>query len=156
MKKLFPVILFGLLLFTSCISLETKIDDRLFNQYLTKSYNSSKSKCIEATIAALKIMKTGIEKVDQTSGIIITEKTPFHSERVVSSDSWGRPVGKDFVFSHKYYFKITGNDKQATVQVYKYRLWKNAIEKDELDDLWTNNHVWKPLFKEIQFQLEEM
>ena len=56
MKKLIFSLVCLSLMSTGCGSFGTKIDEKLLNENLTKSYNSSKVKSYNATIAALKTL----------------------------------------------------------------------------------------------------
>lgn len=153
--KNYLMFLTSLVIFLSGCSFGDKIDDNLLNRYLKRTYNAPIGKCFDATLGALKEMKTGVEKMDKQKGTIITEKAPFYEELRVAGGNYSA-TGQSFVASHKYYFKITGNNNRSTVQVVKYRFWQNNKEIDELNASWCNENVWEPLFKEIQNQLDEM
>jgi len=156
MKKILFLLL-GFSFFSSgCANFDsTKIDQKLFDKYLTKSYNYSKNKTWEATLAALKFYKTGIAKMDKARGIIITKKVPFY-EMIRVTGYGGSGTGQSFVASHKYYLKVTGNSSKSTVKAYKYRFWRNNVEETKLNAPWNKENNWDPFFKEIQNQLEEM
>lgn len=155
MKKLIFSLVCLSLMSTGCGSFGTKIDEKLLNENLTKSYNSSKVKSYNATIAALKTLKIGIEKQDKVKGTIVTERVPFY-EVIHVRGTQSSAVGQSFVATHQYYLLISGNDSSSTVKAYKYRLWRNNVEIDELNASWTKENVWDPFFKEIQNQLDEM
>ncbi len=150
MKRTILVCTALLFFLSGCVTL-TKIDDQLYDKYMTKSYSYSKDKCFTATLAAFKDNKTGIEKQDRANGTIITEKTVFYEGAV-----GGSGYAKLITNSHKYYLKITGAGNSATVKVYKYRIWDSTGERTEINAEWCAENLWNPFFKEIQNKLEEM
>ncbi|TGM91131.1 hypothetical protein [Leptospira licerasiae] len=58
---LLAAILIGFL--GNCISVQ--INDELYRTYLTREFNYPKDKVIQATLAALKTQKIGVEKVEE-------------------------------------------------------------------------------------------
>ena len=139
---------------TGCIS-NTTIDQTMLDRYLTKSFNCSKSKCYDATLAALNELKIDVDKQDRSKGIIITERVPFYELVQVTGNQYSAS-GQSFVATHKYYLQISGNKSTSTVKAYKYKLWKNNVEQNELNGDWCKENVWDPFFNEIQTQIDEM
>ncbi len=146
--------LIGLLLITvGCFS-NHLINDELYNNYLTRSYNYSKKKCFDATLAALKELEIGVEKQDREKGLITTEKSAFFRLVQVTGNQYSA-TGQTFTATHKYYLQITGDNKSATVKTIRYRLWNNAVEQPDLNASWCKENVWDPFFNLIQEKLEE-
>jgi hypothetical protein len=148
-KELFTkqgvLLVLAFLTLTGCAS--TPINQELYTQYLTRTYTHSKNKCFDATLAALKDLKIGVETKDKGKGLITTERADFF-RRVEYSGS-----GQTFVAAQKYYLKITGNQKSATVTAYRYRYWKNHEEQTELSASWCKENAWDPFFKTIEEKL---
>ncbi len=145
MKRFIPAIIVLLILLTGCFKTYKMDDPELYDKHLTRSFNYSREKSFNATLAALKEMKTGIEKVDIEKGIIITDKAVYE-------ERFDR--GKLHTFKNKYYFQITGNGNNSTVKVYKYREWDNNVELEGVYPPYQGEKLWNPLFKEIQNQLD--
>jgi hypothetical protein len=131
-----------------------QINEELYNKYLTRTYNYSKDKCFNATLAALKEHKTGVEKQDREKGLITTEKVEFFKLVEVTGTQY-HATGQTFTATHKYYLQITGDNKTATVKAIRYRLWRNAVEQNDLNASWTKENVWDPFFNTIKDKLEE-
>lgn len=141
----------SLYLIIGCTIGANKIDDQMYKNYLTKPYRFSKIKCYNATIEALKELKIAIEKTDKEKGIIVTERSNFGL-----SAEGGPRYAELITFEHKYYFKITGDEKNSIITVSKFRYWRKNIEQTELSYSWFSENVWGPVFKEIQMKLDEM
>jgi outer membrane murein-binding lipoprotein Lpp len=140
----------ALIFLAGCVSV-ARIDDAMYDQYLTKTYDYSMDRTFNATIAALKDFKIGIEKQDRANGIIVTQRAVFY-EGAVGGQGYAHRVNHE----HKYYFKITGTANSATVKATKYRIWQNNVERMEINPQWCAENLWNPLFREIQNKLEGM
>lgn len=151
-KLLLPLI--GLLLITGGCFSNHLINDELLNNFLTSTYNYSKDKCFDATIAALKELEIDVEKQDKAKGLITTKKAEFFRVVQITGSQYAA-TGQTFTGTHKYYLQITGNDKSTTVKAIRYRLWKNAVEQTELNAAWSKQNVWDPFFNLIREKLEE-
>lgn len=151
-RMILPVV--GVLLITiGCFS-NHAINEELYNNYLTRTYNYSKKKSFDATLAALKENKIEVEKQDREKGLITTEKADFYRLVQVTGNQ-NYATGQSFTATHKYYLQITGDNKSATVKAIRYRMWKNAVEQTELNASWCKENVWDPFFNLIQEKLEE-
>ncbi len=153
MKRMMLPLVGLLLLTTGCFS-NHLINEELYNEYLTRTYNYSKQKTFDATLAALKELQTGVEKQDREKGLITTKKVEFFRLVQVTGNQYSA-TGQTFSATHKYYLQITGDNKSATVKAIRYRLWKNAVEQPDLNASWTKENVWDPFFNLIQEKLEE-
>jgi len=140
-SKLGLFLMLAFLTLTGCAS--TPINQELYTQYLTRTYTHSKNKCFDATLAALKELKTGVETKDKAKGLITTERVDFFRQVEYSSS------GQTFMAAHKYYLKITGNQKSATVTVSQYRFWRNHVEQTEVNTAWCKENAWDPFFNAI-------
>jgi hypothetical protein len=152
MKK-YVALLAGLLFLASCVS-NQKIDKELYKTYMTRTYNSSKNKCYNALLAALKELKIKVEKTDKEKGQVITDRVEFYTLVEVTGTQYSAS-GQSYTATNKYYFQVDGDNKKGTVRVTRYRLWRNAVEQTELNAEWCKENVWDPLFNEIQEKLNE-
>lgn len=153
MKRLF-LLLIGSLLMIGC-GANHLINEELYNNYLSRTYNYSKDKTFDATLAALKEDNIGVEKQDRAKGVIITEKAEFYrSVEVVGTQYSAR--GRSFSAMHKYYLQISGDNRSSTVKATRYRMWRNAVEQNDLNAAWCKKNVWDPFFSSIQDKLEEI
>ncbi len=153
MKRFFYIIMMTFIFLAGCNTTvgSKKIDEQMYNNYLTKSFFYSKDKCFRATLAALKDSNISIEKQDREKGIIITKRSDFNS---LDEDL---AIFSTMISSaHQYYFQIKGGSDSSIIKVYKYRYWKNNAEQTELDYDWFESYVWNPLFNKIYLHLNNM
>ena len=127
------------------------INDDMYAQYLSRTFNYSKNKCFDATVAVLKESKMGIEKQNREIGTITTERTGFY----MRVETGHHTVTQTALWTHKYYLQISGNNSNSTVRAIRYRVWRNNIEQTEINGAWFNENVWNPFLKEIQEKLAE-
>jgi len=150
MKRFALLVLLSLLVSLGCASTQP-INDAMYAQYLSRSFNYSKNKCFDATIAVLNESKIGIEKQDKEKGTITTEKAGFY----IRVETGQHTVTQTALWTHKYYLQIIGNNSNATVKAIRYRVWRNNIEQTEISGAWFNENVWNPFLKEIQEKLTD-
>ncbi|TGK02597.1 hypothetical protein EHQ53_13610 [Leptospira langatensis] len=137
---------------SNCVS--TQINDEFYRAYLTRDFNYPKDKVMQATLAALKTQKIGVEKIDLQKGVIVTERDAFYKQTTISGNQY-YATAQSQVATHQYYLLVTGDKSRSTVQATRYRLWNNNIEQTHLNANWGKTNIWDPFFKEIQEKLEE-
>ncbi len=150
MRRFTSLVFVMLFLILGCGSTQL-INDAMYTQYLTKTFNYSKNKSFDAIIKVLNEYKVGIEKQDREKGTIITDRTGFY-QRI---ETRGHYVTQTSLWTHKYYFQVSGNNSNATIKAVRYRVWRNNIEQTEINGAWFNENVWNPFLKEIQEKLVE-
>ncbi len=141
-----------LLLATGCYR-SAPIDDKLYQEFLTRTYAYPPDKCFEATQKALADMKTPVEKADPQTRTIWSGRGVAYEGAVASGGRYSAVASK-ITDEHRITVRIEDNGGKCTVHATKYEVWHNNVKLDEINVTWAQEHIFTPFLNAVQEQLE--
>lgn len=148
------------------------IDQKFFDENLSRTFFYSKNECFSAVKKALGYQGFEIEYEKLDDGKIVSNRKPFEvnasSHRTVASrgtSSTGESVTtyhnqtSNYVAkeSHQFYLNVIGDTAKCEVNAFRWRAWNGAAEMKELQAPgieWAKSNLFEPFYAEVERFLE--
>ncbi|MFT7111131.1 MAG: hypothetical protein ACI843_002809 [Psychrobacter glaciei] len=172
MKNALPILL--ILSLSACVGTIIKypIDQKFYNENISKSFLYPKQQCFFAVKKALEYQGFKIEFENMDKGKIVSNRKTYDvnasSQKTVASSGYSYSGGPVTTYhtetsnyllkeSHQFYFDVTGNTAKCDVTAFRWRAWSGVVEMKELQGpgiVWTKDNLFNPFYDEVERFLE--
>jgi len=128
------------------------MDQEYLSKNASQSFNHSSSSCYKAAKTVIKDIGGKIQKEKKKK--LKFSSNRFHHSRLVTVSESGSTASEVQNY-HKFYVGVKGNKSRCVVTIFKYRVWINNQEANELNENFVKPRVFEPFFNDLKSQLED-